>query len=232
MGEAKIYHFQKREDDQLYELSFFEPMFLRNDLGLGINFALKDTNQQNASYDTQNIQFQPYISYPLGLKSKIKLDYSITQTELSNPFGIGSIITNEVNEGKVTESSIGYVFSHDTRLYKLGPPNGIVFNLGQELIGLGGDKTGIRTTLKAAALREAFKEEVKFSAVFEGGLVTYTQGSSRVMDRFFLGPQKMRGFEPGGIGPRECLNRQCGLTNNDTLGGENFAVVNLKQSFH
>ena len=206
-------------------------MFLRNDLGLGANFSLDDTRKQNAAYDTQNIQFQPYVVYPLGIKSKIKIDYSIAQTELSNPFGVGSLITNEVNEGKITSSRIGYVFTHDTRLYKLGPKNGILFNLGQEFIGLGGDKTGLRTTLKAAAQKEAFKEEVKLTAVFEAGLLTYTSGNSRVMDRFFLGSQKMRGFEPGGLGPRECLNRQCGVSNNDTLGGENFAVVRFEAEF-
>ena len=28
------------------------------------------------------------------------------------------LITNEVNEGEITSSSIGYVFSYDTRLFK------------------------------------------------------------------------------------------------------------------
>ena len=230
-GQSLSFTINTTKDDQRYQLSFFEPMFLRNDLGLGVNFSLDDTKKQNAAYDTQNIQFQPYVVYPLGIRSKIKIDYSIAQTELSNPFGVGSIITNEVNEGKITSSRIGYVFTHDTRLYKLGPKNGILFNLGQEFIGLGGDKTGLRTTLKAAAQKETLKEEVKLTAVFEAGLLTYTNGNSRVMDRFFLGSQKMRGFEPGGLGPRECLNRQCGLTNNDPLGGENFAVVRFEAEF-
>ena len=47
--------------------------------------------------------------FPLGEKSKIKIEYSISQTDLSNPGNVGSIITDEVNEGKVTSSSIGYV---------------------------------------------------------------------------------------------------------------------------
>ena len=120
-GQSLSFSIKTGKDDQLYELSFFEPMFLRNDLGLGVNFSLNDTKKQNAAYDTQNISFQPFVTYPLGIKSKIKLDYSIDQTDLSNPFGVGSIITNEVNEGKVTSSRIGYVFSYDTRLYKMGP---------------------------------------------------------------------------------------------------------------
>ena len=87
-------------EDQLYEFSFYEPMFLRNDLGLGLSLSLKDTNQQNAAYDTKNTKFQPFVMYPLGKTSKLKLNYSITQTELSNPANVGAIITNEVNQGK------------------------------------------------------------------------------------------------------------------------------------
>ena len=230
-GQSLSFSIKTGKDDQLYELSFFEPMFLRNDLGLGVNFSLKDTKKQYAAYDTQNISFQPFIIYPLGVKSKVKIDYSIDQTDLSNPFGIGSLITSEVNEGKVTSSSIGYVFSHDTRLYKIGPKNGVLFNLGQEFIGLGGDKSGLKTTVKAAAEKQTLKEEVKLTAVFEAGLLSFTKGSSRVVDRFFLGSHKMRGFEPGGLGPRECLNRQCGINYNDTLGGEKFAVLRFEAEF-
>ena len=219
------------KDDQLYELSFFEPMFLRNDLGFGLNLSVEGTNRQNAAYDTGDLLFQPFVTYPLGERSKIKIDYSISQTDLSNPGDVGSIITNEVNEGEVISSSVGYVFSHDTRLYKSNSGNGIIFKLGQQFTGLGGDKTAMKTTVKLAAHRRVFKEDLKLSAEFESGLLTYTTGNSRVNDRFFLGSRKMRGFDAGGIGPRECSNRVCSTSNNDALGGENFAVARFEAEF-
>ena len=85
--------------------------------------------------------------------------------------------------------------------------------------------------MKVAAQRNAFKEDLKLTAEFESGLLTYTTGNSTVIDRFFLGSRKMRGFDAGGIGPRECLNRNCGVSNNDALGGENFAVVRFEAEF-
>ena len=230
-GQSLSFAIKSGSDNQLYELSFFEPMFLRNDLGFGLNFAVKDTNQQNAAYDTANLQLQPFIVYPLGKRSKIKIDYSISQTELRNPSNVGTIITNEVNEGEVISSSVGYVFSHDTRLYKSGSRNGFIFKLGQQFTGLGGDKTALKTTMKIVGQRTAFKEDLKLKAELESGLLTYTTGNSRVVDRFFLGSNKMRGFDAGGLGPRECANGQCGLSNNDALGGENFAVVRLEAEF-
>ena len=89
MGRGQSLSFAIRgTDDQLYELSFFEPMFLRNDLGSGFNLSLKDTNQQNAAYDTKFTKFQPFVVYPLGKMAKLKLDYSIIQTALSNPANV------------------------------------------------------------------------------------------------------------------------------------------------
>ena len=41
----------------------------------------------------------------------------------------------------------------------------------------------------------------------------------------------MRGFEPDGLGPRECPNRQCSVGSNDALGGENFVVLRLEAAF-
>ena len=230
-GQALSFAINTGKDDQLYELSFYEPMFLRNDLGLGINLSAKDTQQQNAAYDTDSLNFEPYIVFPIGENSNFKIEYSIEKTNLSNPGNVGSIITNEVNEGAVTSSSMGYVFSYDTRVFKNNSQNGFAFKLGQQFTGLGGDKTAFKTTMKAGAQTNTFKNDLKLSAEFEGGILTYTQGNSRVIDRFFLNSRKMRGFEPGGVGPRECLNGVCGVSNNDALGGENFAVVRFEAEF-
>ena len=65
-GQNLSFAIKTGRDDQLYELSFYEPMFLRNDLGFGLELSAKDTNQQNASYDTKNLEFQPYVTFPLG----------------------------------------------------------------------------------------------------------------------------------------------------------------------
>lgn len=230
-GQALSFAINTGKDDQLYELSFYEPMFLRNDLGLGINLSAKDTQRQNAAYDTDSLNFGPYIVFPVGEKSNLKFQYSLEKTNLSNPGDVGSIILNEVNEGSITSSSMGYVFSYDSRVFKNNSQNGFAFKLGQQFTGLGGDKTAFKTTMKAAAQSNTFKNDLKLSAEFEAGILTYTEGNSRVIDRFFLNSRKMRGFEPGGVGPRECLNGECGVSNNDALGGENFAVVRFEAEF-
>ena len=230
-GQSLSLSLKATSGDQLYDLSFYEPMFLRNNLGFGVNFSVKDTEKQNAAYDTKYTRFRPLVTYPLSEKSKIQIEYSISQTELSNPGAVGALITAEVNEGKVTSSSIGYQYSHDTRLYSNGAKSGLLLNFGQNFSGLGGDKTSLKTTFKAAAETNTLNEELKLTAVLEAGILSFTSGNSRVLDRFFLGSNKMRGFEPDGIGPRECPNKQCNNSNDDALGGERFGVVRFEAEF-
>ena len=75
-GQSLSFAIKTGKDDQLYELSFYEPMFLRNDLGFGTNLSFKDTEQQNAAYDTEDIRSAYGISS--GRTSKIKIEYTIS----------------------------------------------------------------------------------------------------------------------------------------------------------
>ena len=50
-----------------------------------------------------------------------------------------------------------------------------LIQLGQQFTGLGGDKTALKTTIKAAAQRILLKNDLKLSAEFEAGILTYTR---------------------------------------------------------
>ena len=117
-GQSLSFGIKTGKDDQLYDFSFFEPMFLRNDLGFGVSVSLKDTKKQNSRYDTSAVKFQPYLVFPIGSNSKLKFDFSIEETDLSNPGNVGSIISSEVNKGKASSVGLGYAFTNDSRLYK------------------------------------------------------------------------------------------------------------------
>ncbi len=88
-GQSLSFAIKTGKDDQLYEFLFFEPMFLRNDLGFGFNVSWKDTNKQNADYDTSAILLQPYVIFPIGDKSTLKVDYSYSENDLSNAGSVG-----------------------------------------------------------------------------------------------------------------------------------------------
>ena len=88
-----------------------------------------------------------------------------------------------------------------------------------------GDTQFIKTTALLGAETKVFNEEITLRATFEGGLLDYTKGNSRVTDRFFLGSSVMRGFEAGGIGPRDNAH----VTTH--LGGTAFSVLRLETEF-
>jgi outer membrane protein insertion porin family len=103
----------------------------------------------------------------------------------------------------------------------LNPNAGVLLRFGQEF-GFG-DAQYVRSTALASAETKVLNEEVTLRASLEGGALQYTKGQSRITDRFFLGSRVMRGFKPGGIGPRDA--------NLDALGGDVYAVVRLEAEF-
>ena len=138
----------------------------------------------------------------------------------------GPVILGEVDEGKRVNSSLGYRFIYDSRTTGLDPNSGYVFEFGQDFAGVGGDKTFIRTTGKVTGETTIFNEDVTLRATLEGGALNYQSGVNRAVDRFFLNSNIIRGFEPGGIGPRDLTNGD-----KDPLGGNFYVAARFEAQF-
>ena len=108
----------------------------------------------------------------------------------------------------------------------LDPTAGVLLQFSQDFAGLGGDNKFIKTTAKVVGERKVFNEEVTLRATLEGGALAWNSGNSRVTDRFILTPSILRGFEPGGIGPRDI-----GGTANDPLGGNLYLAARFDVEF-
>jgi outer membrane protein insertion porin family len=134
------------------------------------------------------------------------------------------VIFDEADAGGLSSSALGYTYSFDSRRSGFDPVGGIVFRFGQDFAGLGGDQKFVRTSIYAGAEKQILNEEVTLRAIFEGGLLAFSEGNSRVTDRYFLGSRVIRGFERGGIGPRDA-------DTDDALGGNKFAVIRLEADF-
>jgi outer membrane protein insertion porin family len=67
---------------------------------------------------------------------------------------------------------------------------------------------------------------VTLRATLEGGALSWSEGNNRVVDRFILNSNIIRGFEPGGIGPRD----QSG-GNDDALGGNLYVAARFEAEF-
>ena len=77
-GQGLNFKIQGGSDNTTYSFGFIEPAFLGNELQFSLNLAYEETNQQNSTYDTKSVNFQPGISYPISDFSRFGLRYTYT----------------------------------------------------------------------------------------------------------------------------------------------------------
>lgn len=229
-GQRLNFEVSTAEANRRFSFGFTEPQLLGRDLRGGLNLSYATTDNENALYDTETLRLSPSLSFPVSENGRLSVFYALEYTDLTDVSDAASqIIKNEALDGAVTTNSIGYTYSFDTRRTGLNPNAGVLLRFGQEF-GFG-DTQFIKSTALAGAETKVFNEEVTLRATLEGGHLSYQDGSSRVTDRFFLNSRLMRGFEPGGIGPRSTdLDSDLNVTD-DALGGNSFAVARLEAEF-
>lgn len=215
--------------NQTYSFDFTEPAFLYNDLSLSLLTSYAETQRQFSQYNTSALKIRPQLSFPLSEQTRLGVRYQYAESKLSNvSLSTGAVIGEELALGNISESGLGYTLSFDTRRTGLDPDAGVLARIEQDFSGLGGDTTSLKTTGLISGEMKVLGEEVTLIGTIEGGMLSYSKGQSRVVDRFQLGSGIMRGFEPGGIGPRE-YDSVNGV--NDALGGDKFAAMRLEALF-
>ena len=204
-----------------YNLGFVEPAFLGRNVAFGLDFAFRETDNDNSLFDTAIGTFRPSLTFPTGENTRLGVFYNASYEEMSDYNGTSGILQSEVNQGGLWTSSAGYEFSYDTRRTGLNPSAGVLLSFGQEFAGLGGDNEFIKTTARLVGQTTVLNEEVTLRAILEGGAFEFSSGqNSRFLNRF--SGQVIRGFEVNGMGPTE---------GNEQLGGDYFAALKLEAEF-
>jgi outer membrane protein insertion porin family len=232
-GQSLSFELSTAEANRAFSFGFAEPAFLGRDLRFGLNASYRTTNNESALYDTETINFGPSFTFPVSENGRLQVRYTYEWQDLTDVSGARAdpaddrasiVIFDEADAGGLSSSALGYTYSFDSRRSGFDPVGGIVFRFGQDFAGLGGDQKFVRTSIYAGAEKQILNEEVTLRAIFEGGLLAFSEGNSRVTDRYFLGSRVIRGFERGGIGPRDA-------DTDDALGGNKFAVIRLEADF-
>jgi len=211
-----------------YGLNFVEPNLLGRDVAFGLRLDYAETSSSFTNFDTNRLIFQPSLTFPLSENGRLSLRYTAEQNEIvrqDDPVN-GPVIDGDIAAGDLLSSSIGYEYTYDTRRGGLDPTSGVLFQFGQDFAGLGGDNKFVKTTAKLVGEKKIFNEDVTLRATLEGGALAWKSGTNRVVDRFLLTPSIMRGFEPGGIGPRDLTGGA-----DDPLGGNLYVVARFEAEF-
>lgn len=220
--------FQNTDDTANFSFRFAEPAFLGRDLEFAFETYYQSTDQASSFYNTRSFAFRPSLAFPINEYSRLGLRVYADGTDITDVDADSSdLLKADEARGHQIGGGVGFSYSYDTRRTGLDPKRGYLFQVDGDIGGIGADYQYARATALGQALTRVWNDQVTLSATVEGGvLASLNDASSRVTDRFRLGPSKLRGFATNGIGPRDLT-----ATNQDTLGGNMFAVARLEAQF-
>ena len=219
--QANVTLSQKR---QYYNLSFTEPYFLNRELAAGFDlFRTKTDYQSSSSFDESNTGLTLRLGYPLTESLTHQIRYTIRNDAIQNVDRNASIfIRNE--EGDRYTSLVGQSFTYDKRDTRFLPTEGYFLKLDQDLAGLGGDNRFLRHEAHASYYYP-FSKNVVLNVGANGGYIFGFGGETvHIANRFFLGGESLRGFQYGGIGPRD-------KDTDDSLGGNGYYTGSAELRF-
>lgn len=206
------------------DFSFLEPYFLKRDLSAGIDlFHITRDLQDESSYDSRRTGGGLSLGYPLSEKLRQTLSYRYDVTEITD-IDPGASLYIRQQSGKRATSAIGQRLVYDATNSRLEPTEGYNLRLENEVAGLAGDADYLRTKIGASYYYPVIDKWI-VSLLGEAGYIFGLKDDDvRINERFYIGGSTLRGFEDGGIGPRD------GVTE-DALGGNQFYRGTAELSF-
>jgi len=208
---------------QQVDLSFTEPYFLEKNLSAGFDvFRTTRDLQRESSFDSESLGTALRLGYRINEPLRQVWKYSLRRQRLTDIASDASLAIKE-QEGAAVTSSIGQTLTYDTRDSRFAPTEGFTFNLANELAGLGGDVRFLKNEI-SGSYYYPFTSDVIGSIGAGTGYIMGLDRDVRILDRFYLGGNTLRGFESAGIGPRD-------VATNDSVGGKWFYRSSLQVSF-
>lgn len=199
---------------QEIDLSFTEPYFLARNVSAGFDLFRKTVDlQDESSFQRDTLGFTLRSGYPLADRLRHSVFYTLRLDEVSDVDADASRFIKE-QEGETTTSAVGHQISYDLRDSRIDPTEGYFVRFGQEVAGLGGNVSYLKHTLNYGYFYPVAEGWV-LTGLARTGHIVGLGDDVRITDRFFLGGSTLRGFEPGGVGPRDAVT-------NDSLGGNLF----------
>jgi len=147
-------------------------------------------------------------------------------------------VREELSYGTEIVSAPGYGLTFNSLDNNKHPTNGLLFNFGQDIAGLGGTTAYIRTVADFRGYYEIVSDLVGILHLQGGDMVGLNKcptsgtcvsnnGYVSVLDDFKMGPNLVRGFQPAGIGPRDLTVGAA----DDALGGTMYWGASLELQY-
>ena len=121
--------------------------------------------------------------------------------------------------GTDTISTIGYTLKYDMRNSRYKPSRGFLFEIDQDIAGLGGTSYYIKNRLDYNIYKKLSDRLIGAFKFQAGSLNGYNSEYAPLSSNFKLGGKRLRGFKSGKVGPR---------TGNSYTGGQYYYLTSIE----
>ena len=217
--------FQKSSRANQIDLGFTEPYFLGRNIAAGFDlFNITRDLESESSFDSETLGGTLRASYSLTEHLRHSLRYSYKNVNITDVESDASTFIKE-QEGENSTSLVGHSLTYDKRDNRFDPTEGYYIRFSQDFAGLGGDSQFIKNEISSAYYQPIFRDDVILSLSGKGGTISgWGNKDVRIDERFFIGGNKIRGFDTAGIGPRD-------KDTLDALGGNNYYIASTEATF-
>ena len=200
------------------DLSITDPYFLDRNLVAGFDlFLVRNDNQNIAAYNERRAGGALRLGYEFNEHLRQAITYSLVDRNVFN-VQPGASIYIQNQKGASLLSQIGQTLSLDYRDSRTDPHEGFLIRLGTDLAGLGGTARYLRAKVDGNYYipLERFTGDADWTIALSAGAGYLAQlgREEKIIDRFFLGGDNLRGFQSGGAGPHAVGNNSV-----DSIGG-------------
>lgn len=205
------------------DLSFTEPYFLDRNLAAGFDlFRTTEDRDDESSFEEERLGGSLRLGFAVAENTRSVVRYTVENRDIKDVDDDASLLVRD-EEGQTLRSGLSNELTYDTRDSRFDPREGVIGKLRTEFVGLGGDVTFLKTTASGGYFY-TFYEDLTASVRGSAGNISGIGDDTRISDRFSKGGGNPRGFELGGIGPRDDIT-------NDALNGNHFYIGTIELAF-
>jgi len=213
------------------DLSVTDPYFLDRNLVAGFDlFHIRNNNQTIASYSERRTGGALRLGYEFNEHLRQAWTYTLVSRNVYNiQSGASIYITNQA--GQSVLSQLGTTVSFDYRDSRVDPRAGGILRVGVDFAGIGGNAKYVRSKVDGSyyiPLERLTGDDEWLVALSAGaGYLAQIDGTQeKIIDRFFLGGDNLRGFQAGGAGPHAI-----GANTVDSIGGRAIYTATTELRF-
>lgn len=207
---------------QQVDLSFTEPYLFGRNLSGGIDLFKTETSQDDLTFDESRTGGGFRIGYEIIDKWRQNWNYEFSSRTIKDVDN-NAALAIQLEEGSADRSKITHSLTYDSTNDNFTPTKGIKAYTNNTFAGVFGDVTYVKNVLgvdQFVPLTDALT--LRLGA--EAGHIDGINEDTRVLDRFFIGGSKVRGFAPSGLGPRD-------RGTDDPLGGKRYYSGTIETQF-